>query len=163
ADKVVDAAVKMRGEAELRYVPQGDNPWRDIAGRQAKDYEGQAGMYGGVALGPGGEQPGYGPRPGEAGGPDNRDPGSVRASDRPRPGPLPTADRRDGADRAHDPRRSGPSGVEPESVSQHNGEARRESALDRCCESGHEAGYERPSDPRLRWCTRQPACSQPHA
>jgi hypothetical protein len=52
ANKVVDAAVKVRGEQELRYVPLGDNPWRGIAGRSAADYPSQAGPYGGFAIGP---------------------------------------------------------------------------------------------------------------
>jgi hypothetical protein len=55
ANQVVDAAVKMRGEQELRYVPQGDNPWRNIAGRSEREFpEPQAGPYGGFAVGPDG-------------------------------------------------------------------------------------------------------------
>lgn len=52
ANKVVDAAVKVRGEQELRYVPKGDNPWRGIAGKPASVYPDQAGPYGGFGIGP---------------------------------------------------------------------------------------------------------------
>jgi hypothetical protein len=54
AHRVIDAAVKMRGEVKLRYVPQGHNPWRSIAGKPFDDYPDQAGTYGGFAVGPDG-------------------------------------------------------------------------------------------------------------
>jgi hypothetical protein len=51
ADKVVDAAVKMRGE-ELRYIPQGKSIWDITDGRLPVDLPG---MSGGIAKGPDGE------------------------------------------------------------------------------------------------------------
>ncbi|MEV6843655.1 hypothetical protein [Actinoplanes sp. NPDC051411] len=50
AKNVVEAAVKMRGERELRFVPEGPGPDRWAAGANSADRSIVAGKYGGYAV-----------------------------------------------------------------------------------------------------------------